>query len=114
MNLIESYEHYKLNPKLSCDYYCDEGDIRYWARKRSYEEQLSTGKIAIYSIYIKPEFRQKGIFTNFINHIIDDNCYNVISILDPSTHGIFTFLDKYEYKGMKFKIENGDATLIVD
>lgn len=107
MNLIESYEEYKLNPQLKDEYECIDGKIRYYN-----DEPFPSTSIAIHLIIVKPELERTGIFTALIKHIIDDKYFQKICILAPSSHAMHTFLNNFEYKGMKFNFTS-DASLTI-
>jgi predicted GNAT family acetyltransferase len=110
--LIDSYYLYKKIDLTKQDHYikfeCVEGVITFYNTTK-----IKNNEIGIYLIYITEKLRKKGIFTNFIKHIIEDKHFDKIWIIEICSSSMIYFIENFKHKNMTFSNDiKGNAYLM--
>ena len=77
------------------------------------KESNNFKKLLVYEIYINGEYRKKGLCKQFLTQLIDCipiNCTQII-IQAVLSKILYEYLERFEYKGKKFKIYKCEWTL---
>jgi hypothetical protein len=78
------------------------------------KESNQLDKIIVYGIYINEKFRSKGFCRHFLTQLIDlvsaQGRTKQIIIRAVLSKVLYEYLCRFEYKGYRFKITNGEFT----
>jgi hypothetical protein len=60
--------------------------------------------LAVFGIYIRPEYRQQRLCENILHYLIDksENSFNYICVQDVLSKILYEYLLRFNYKGKKF------------
>ncbi len=91
---LANYESYK-NGKV--EFECDYGEL-------IFNKQHKNDILTLFSIYIRPEYRQQGFCENILHYLIDKSktrC-NYFCVEDVLSKVLYEYLVRFNYKGKKF------------
>lgn len=97
-NILTNYK----NSKYKLCYDCEHGSIEFVNNNKKSNKKI----IIIHEIYIKTQYRNKGLCKNFIKYLIDKSDYKTCIIIQSVLSKIlYDFLLRFEYQDQKFIVK---------
>lgn len=94
---LKNFNTFQINKKI--EFECEYGSIEFY-------KYSNTNKIVVHSIYIKKQFRKKGLCGEFIKYLLDMIEGNKILVIQSVLSKIlYEYLERFEYNKTIFVLK---------
>lgn len=94
---LKNFNTFQINKKI--EFECEYGSIEFY-------KYSNTNKIVVHSIYIKEQFRKKGLCGEFIKYLLDMIEGNKILVIQSVLSKIlYEYLERFEYNKTIFVLK---------